>query len=123
MDMSGRGFVSVQDFLNTVGMKQIIHQFNHSSKGYKIGKKDVELFLVNSGVFRASVSSRTGEKELIMDQKSFKRVFFPHLCHANDKDEEPEFAPDLVSSVRKQNEKGQEFNPAPTERGAESPFK
>lgn len=88
MDMSGRGFVSVQDFLNAVAMKQVINMFNQSSKGYKISKKEIELFLVNSGYFRMSaMAKRTGDKELIIDYKSFKRVFFPYLVHANDKEE------------------------------------
>ena len=67
MDMSGRGYVTVQDFMNSVSLKQIVHQFNHSSKGYKIGNKEVELFLVNSGIFRSSLNARTGEKELTVD--------------------------------------------------------
>ena len=101
MDMSGRGYVSVQDFVSAVAMKQVINIFNQSSKGYKISKKDIELFLVNSGFFRMSTNARTGDKELIIDYKSYKRVFFPYLVHAHDKEEQPEFEPDLVASVKK----------------------
>ena len=122
MDMSGKGFVSIQDFLNAVAMKRIIQNFNHSAKGFKISRQDIELFLVNSNYFTADAKSRSGAvKDLMLDYKSFKRAFFPHLCHANDKDEQAEFAPDLVASVEQQNKLGHEFSIQKAEKSSSSP--
>ena len=99
MDMSGKGYINTNDFQNAVAMKRIIDNFNNTAKAYKISREDIGLFLVNSNYFTTKVNPKTGAKELTIEYKSFKRAFFPHLCHANDKDVPAEFASDLVASV------------------------
>ena len=101
MDMSGKGFVNINDFQNVMAMKRILENFNQSAVAYRISKQDIELFLINSNYFTTRLNSKNGAKELMIDYKSFKRAFFPHLCHANDKDIQAEFEPDLVASVQK----------------------
>lgn len=48
MDMSGKGFIDLHSFVNSIAAKRIVSNFNGKSQKYKIDLKDIEEYCVTS---------------------------------------------------------------------------
>lgn len=84
MDKVGQGWVEPVTFANSIGVQKLIANWNQTA-GYKckISTNDVKQYALASNLFAPLMDKKSGQPNGKVGLKpgTFKKAFFPHLCH------------------------------------------